>query len=86
LTTLVAAGSIGNERPIEIVYERWYSKELELIVFSKYSDPRFGEQTYRVMNIKRAEPDAALFTLPGDYKIVNKPETAITIPKKKPFN
>ena len=83
LTTTVAAGSIGNERPIEIVYERWYSKDLQLIVFSKYSDPRFGEQTYRVMNIKREEPDAALFTLPADYKIVNKPETAITIPKKK---
>jgi hypothetical protein len=86
LTTTVAAGSIGNERPIEIVYERWYSKELQLIVLSKYSDPRFGEQTYRVINIKRDEPDAALFTLPGDYKIVNKPETPIKFPGKKPFN
>ena len=86
LTTTIAAGTIGNERPIEIVYERWYSKELQLIVLSKYSDPRFGEQTYRVINIKRAEPDAALFTLPGDYKIVNKPETPIKFPGKKPFN
>jgi hypothetical protein len=83
LTTTVAAGAIGNERPIEIVYERWYSKELELIVFSKYTDPRFGEQTYRLVNVKRDEPDSALFTLPADYKIVPEPEKRITVPRKK---
>ena len=83
-TTTVAAGAIGNERPIEIVYERWYSKELELIVFSKYTDPRFGEQSYRLTNIKRDEPGGELFTLPADYKIVTEPEKRITVPGKKP--
>lgn len=82
-TTTVPAGAIGNERPIDIVYERWYSKELELIVFSRYSDPRFGEQTYRLTNIRRSEPDGALFTPPADYRIVTEPEKRTTIPRKK---
>lgn len=68
--TTIAAGTIGNEKPIEIVYERWYSKELDLIVYSRHYDPRFGEQTYRLTNINRTEPDRSLFTVPSDYKVV----------------
>ncbi len=69
--TTIPVGAIGNERPIETVYERWYSKELQLIVYSLRSDPRFGEQTYRLTNISRSEPDRSLFTPPADYKIVS---------------
>lgn len=71
--TTIPAGAIGNERDIEIVYERWYSKELGLVVYSKNSDPRFGEQTYRITNIIRAEPDPSLFTVPNSYKILRDP-------------
>lgn len=71
--TTIPAGAIGNERPIEMVYERWYSKELQLTVYSKHTDPRFGEQTYRLTNINRSEPDRSLFVPPGDYKIVTEP-------------
>ena len=70
-TTIIPAGAIGNERPIEIVYERWYSKELGLVVYSKNTDPRFGEQTYKLINIVRAEPDPSLFSLPTGYKLIN---------------
>jgi hypothetical protein len=84
LTTTVAAGAIGNERPIEITYERWYSKELELIVYSKYTDPRFGEQSYRLTNIKRSEPENALFTPPADYKILTEPDKKRLVPDMKP--
>ena len=71
--TTIPADAIGNERPIEIVYERWYSKELQMIVYSKHSDPRFGEQTYRLTNINRSEPDPSLFQVPTSYRIVNQP-------------
>ncbi|MBK7392101.1 MAG: hypothetical protein IPI64_02230 [Chloracidobacterium sp.] len=67
-TTVIPADSIGNERPIEIVYERWFSKDLGLVVYSKNTDPRFGEQTYKLTNIVRAEPDPSLFTVPTGYK------------------
>ncbi|MBP9111113.1 MAG: hypothetical protein KBF83_16280 [Pyrinomonadaceae bacterium] len=62
--TTIPAEAIGNERPIETVYERWFSKELGLVVYSKNTDPRFGEQTYRLTNIVRAEPDPSLFAVP----------------------
>lgn len=68
--TTIPVGAIGNERPIEIVYERWYSKELGMTVYSKNIDPRFGEQTYRLLNISRSEPDPSLFTVPQGYKTI----------------
>ncbi|MEO5860398.1 MAG: hypothetical protein ABIR33_15795 [Pyrinomonadaceae bacterium] len=71
--TTIPEGAIGNERSIEIVYESWYSKELGLVVYSKHSDPRFGEQTYRVTNIVRAEPDPSLFTVPHGYRVLAEP-------------
>jgi hypothetical protein len=69
-TRTIAAGQIGNEKPIEIVTEIWTSPELKTVVMSKRSDPRMGEQTFRLTNIVRTEPDAALFTVPGDFRIV----------------
>jgi hypothetical protein len=68
--TTIPAGAIGNERPIEIVYEKWFSKDLQLVVMSKHNDPRYGEQTYRLTNIVRSEPDPSLFTLPQGYRLV----------------
>ena len=42
-THTIPAGSMGNERPIEVTYERWHSKELQLDVLIKSVDPRSGE-------------------------------------------
>jgi TonB family protein len=67
--TTIPAGAIGNERPIETVRERWFSPELNMVIMTKQNDPRFGESTYRVTNISRAEPDAALFQVPSDYTV-----------------
>src|SRR5262245_29923520 len=69
--TTMPAGAIGNERPIETVNETWYSPELKMMILSKHSDPRFGESTYRVGNIVRSEPDAALFQIPSEYTIID---------------
>jgi hypothetical protein len=69
-THTIPAGEIGNERPLQIVRERWYSPELQTVVMSRSSDPRMGETTYRLTNIQRAEPDKSLFEIPEDYKVV----------------
>jgi len=74
--TTIPAGAIGNERPIEITYERWYSKDLGMVVSSKHSDPRFGDQTYTLKNIVRAEPDPSLFTVPKEFKFTTEPGAA----------
>ena len=65
----IPAGEIGNEKPITSVTEVWTSPDLKVIVYSKRTDPRMGEQTYKLTNIVRAEPDPSLFTVPGDFKV-----------------
>ncbi|MGD0298728.1 MAG: hypothetical protein ABSE86_16615 [Bryobacteraceae bacterium] len=69
-TRTITTGEIGNEKPIEIVTEVWTSPDLKTIVMSKRTDPRSGEQTFRLTNITRSEPDPALFTVPADFKTV----------------
>ena len=66
----IEAGQVGNERPIEIVSERWYSPELQTTVMTRHSDPRFGETTFRLTRIDRREPPPSLFQPPPDYKVV----------------
>src|SRR5882724_10237759 len=68
-TFTIPAGEIGNDRPIEVVSERWYAPELQLVVMSRHSDPRAGETIYRLTNISRDEPAKALFEVPGGYTI-----------------
>jgi hypothetical protein len=68
-STTIAAGVVGNELPISIVSETWYSSELQTVVMSKHSDPRVGENTYRLTNINRSEPAHSLFELPSDYTV-----------------
>jgi hypothetical protein len=68
-TVTIPAGEIGNEQPIQIVDERWYAPDLQVVVMTRHSDPRYGETTYRLTNISRAEPASALFQVPSDYTV-----------------
>jgi hypothetical protein len=70
-TRTIPAGQVGNDRPINIVTEVWTSTDLKTIVSSKRNDPRMGEQTFRLTNIVRAEPDPSLFALPSDFKVID---------------
>ena len=68
-TRTIAAGEIGNDRPIDIVSERWFSPELQLTVMTRTVDPRSGETAFKLINLRRAEPAKYLFEVPADYKI-----------------
>jgi hypothetical protein len=68
-TMIIPAGKIGNNRDIRVVNERWYSNELQMLVKSVNSDPRFGTTTYQLTNILRVNPDESLFQIPSDYAI-----------------
>jgi hypothetical protein len=68
-TTTIAAGAIGNEQPIKIVSEQWFSPDLKVLVLTKHSDPRVGETTYRLANIVRADQPRSLFEVPPDYTV-----------------
>ena len=69
MTHIIPAGQIGNEKPITIVRESWYSNDLQAVVMSKHSDPWSGETTYTLTNIQRTEPAASLFAVPSDYTV-----------------
>jgi len=69
MTRTIEAGAIGNDRPIQTVSERWYSPELQTTMMTKNSDPRSGDQTFRLSNVRRGEPGAYLFQPPAGYQI-----------------
>ena len=63
------AGAVGNDRPIEISSERWYSPELQTVVMTRHNDPRTGEETFRLTNVNRSEPPAFLFQVPPGFQM-----------------
>ena len=69
VTHTIPAGQIGNDQPIKVVFERWYSPELQVVVKSTRTDPRFGTTTYSLTNIQRSEPATSLFSVPSDYTV-----------------
>jgi hypothetical protein len=73
VTHTIAAGEIGNDRPLTTVTERWYSPELQVVVMSRTDDPQHGETTYRLSNIRRGEPDKSLFEIPAGYTVKEGP-------------
>jgi hypothetical protein len=70
ITITVPVGQLGNDRPMQIVDERWESPQLKhLLIYSLTSDPRTGVVEYRLTNIRRTEPPADLFVVPADYTV-----------------
>jgi hypothetical protein len=68
-TRTIPAGAMGNEKPIAIVTDRWYSPDLQITVMTKRTDPRMGETVFQLTNIQKQEPAATLFQVPSDYTI-----------------
>ncbi len=69
MTDTIPAGTIGNERPIDIVTERWYSEDIDAMVLQRFSDPRSGETTYRLVNVVLGDPSPDLFQVPQGYEL-----------------
>ena len=65
----IPANAVGNLQPLVVTEEVWRSVELQVVVYSKHSDPREGDVIYRLENIQRAEQPTSLFTIPADYKL-----------------
>src|SRR5207302_8952200 len=62
-------GALGNDRPLTIVTEYWYSEDLKINLLTKRTDPRYGVQTVRVTELARQEPEVGLFAVPDEYKL-----------------
>jgi hypothetical protein len=68
-TLTIPAGAMGNDQPIQSVTERWYSPDLQVVVKSIRTDPRFGQTVYQLSNIRRGDQPASLFAVPSDYSV-----------------
>jgi hypothetical protein len=68
-TTTYPIGSQNNDRPIAVTRETWMSPELKLMLISKHNDPRSGEYTDKLTNVRLGDLDPALFQIPPDYTI-----------------
>lgn len=66
----IPTGHLGNDKPIQVVTENWFSPELQMLVLSRHIDPLAGEHLFKLVNIKRTEPSTELFTVPSSFKVV----------------
>ena len=82
ITTTIPVGKMGNEQPILVTSERWYSPELKVTVMTKHNDPWAGELKTQLTNVNTSEPDLALFLVPNDYKVVNEKPGQFVIQKQ----
>jgi hypothetical protein len=82
VTTTIPAGKMGNEQPILVTSERWYSPELKATLMTKHNDPWAGELKTQFTNVNTSEPDSSLFVVPGDYKIVDVKAGPLVIQKR----
>lgn len=81
--TFPAGSELGNEQPLTITTETWYSPDLKVLVLSKSNDPRMGETIYKLTNIQRAEPAASLFQVPEEYSIKDAPGLTLHLQQSK---
>ena len=70
-TVIVPSGRTGNERPLHVVSEAWYSDELQTVLLTRTQDPRFGETTYKLTEIQRGEQPKSQFEVPQAYRVVD---------------
>lgn len=74
VTMTIPVGQWRNDKPIELVDERWESSELKLLIAAQFSDSRTGDVEYRLANIRRVEPPPDLFEVPADYTLDAPPD------------
>jgi hypothetical protein len=70
-TVTISKGQIGNNSPLLVKREYWYSPLLGINLSSSRSDPRFGTQNFEVTDVVIGEPDAKLFAVPSGSKMIN---------------
>ncbi len=60
--------TLGNDKPIVGVSDRWIAQDLKILLVSTMDDPRHKEVS-QVTKLDRNEPDPALFQIPADFTV-----------------
>lgn len=61
-------GTVGNDKPIVSVSDRWVAQDLKVLLASELDDPR-QKQINQVTQLDRSEPDPTLFQIPSDFTV-----------------
>ena len=69
-TRTFAPGAFGNDKPVVVTKEIWYSPRLQFNLSVTRIDPRNGVQKLEVTDLKLGEPGAEWFALPDGYRMV----------------
>lgn len=77
-TITINPGIAGNNQPLVIPKEFWYSPDLEINLLTTRKDPREGTQIIRVVDISRTDPDPAVFQIPEKFAVVDERQLART--------
>ena len=84
-TAVIESGAIGNNSPLLVRREFWYSPQLGVNLISKRQDPRFGTQNFEVSDIVLSDPDGKLFKVPAGFKVIDlRKAIAPTSPAESP--
>ena len=73
-TVTIPAGKIGNDQPIVLTTDVWVAPELKFPIREIDQDPLVGNRMVELTNIRREEPDAALFEVPAGYTVQERPD------------
>jgi len=72
----IPAGAVGNDRPIVITHETWFSPKLGFNIEVTRSDPRTGTEHFLLSDISESEPDPKLFEVPAGFSVSDVRKTA----------
>lgn len=81
---VIESGAVGNDSPLLVKWEFWYSPQLGVNLISKREDPRFGIQNFEVSDIVLGQPDAKLFEVPANFKVIDLRTTVQPSPDQSP--
>ncbi len=63
-------GAFGNDKPVVVTKEIWYSPQLQFNLSVTRLDPRNGTQKFDVIDLKLVEPGPEWFAIPDGYRLV----------------
>ena len=64
-------GAFGNDKPVVVTKEMWYSPQLQFDLSITRVDPRNGTQKIDVTDLKLGDPGPDWFTVPDGYRLVS---------------
>jgi len=63
-------GAFGNDKPVVVTKEIWYSPQLQFNLSVTRLDPRNGTQKLEVTDLKLGDPGKEWFVIPDGYRMV----------------